>query len=277
MTLSVITINYNNAAGLEKTIKSVISQTNKSYEFIIIDGDSTDGSKEIIERHKGEINYWVSEPDKGIYNAMNKGVKVAKGEYCIFMNSGDIFYSNKVIDDFFDKADLTSDIIEGDCYLQGRVMELPNSISGIFLFKHALCHQASFIKTRLLKTEPYLEDYKIASDWMFFFNTLIIKNGTYQHIDIIVCDFDCNGISATNKDLGYLERKQWLKKAIPHRVYDDYILLSNYEDTKIPRLLQLELSGIGEGTSFEKAVVLFVKFLKKIHKLKGSLNIKISK
>lgn len=268
MTLSIITINYNNAAGLEKTIKSVISQTCKRYEFIIIDGGSKDGSKDIIERHQDQITYWVSEPDNGIYNAMNKGVKVAKGEYCIFMNSGDIFYTNNVIGEFFEKANNEKDIIEGNCYLQGRVMKLPESISGIFLFKNALCHQAAFIRTSLLKTDPYLEDYKIASDWIFFFNTLILKNRTYQHIDLIVCDFDCTGISATNKDLGYIERKQWLQKAIPQRIYDDYNLLSKYEDTKLPKLLSLELSGIGEGTSFEKIVVLFVRLLKQIHKLK---------
>lgn len=268
MTLSIITINYNNAAGLEKTIKSVISQTCKRYEFIIIDGGSKDGSKDIIERHQDQITYWVSEPDNGIYNAMNKGVKVAKGEYCIFMNSGDIFYTNNVIGEFFEKANNEKDIIEGNCYLQGRVMKLPESISGIFLFKNALCHQAAFIRTSLLKTDPYLEDYKIASDWIFFFNTLILKNRTYQHIDLTVCDFDCTGISATNKDLGYIERKQWLQKAIPQRIYDDYNLLSKYEDTKLPKLLSLELSGIGEGTSFEKIVVLFVRLLKQIHKLK---------
>ena len=112
MTLSIITINYNNAAGLEKTIKSVISQTCKRYEFIIIDGGSKDGSKDIIEKYQDQITYWVSEPDNGIYNAMNKGVKVAKGEYCIFMNSGDIFVDNDVIRDVFNIG-FSADIITG--------------------------------------------------------------------------------------------------------------------------------------------------------------------
>ena len=268
MTLSIITINYNNAAGLEKTIKSVISQTNKNYEFIVIDGGSSDGSKEIIERHKEQITYWVSEPDKGIYNAMNKGVKVAKGEYCIFMNSGDIFYSSKVIDDFFDKADLTSDIIEGDCCFDGSLLRQPRTISGIYMFRNALCHQSTFIKTMLLKTEPYLENFKIASDWMHMYKTLIIKNGSYQHIDILVCDYDCNGISATNKNLGNLEREQWLRQNLPYKIYEDYVHFTNCKESNISRKLRKELSNIGEDTLFEKTLLFIIKILKQLYKVR---------
>ncbi|MDR2910496.1 MAG: glycosyltransferase [Bacteroidales bacterium] len=89
MKLSIITINLNNVAGLQKTIESVVKQTFTDYEYIVIDGGSTDGSADIIKQHANKITYWVSEPDKGIYNAMNKGIRVAKGEYCLFLNSGD--------------------------------------------------------------------------------------------------------------------------------------------------------------------------------------------
>ena len=89
MKLSVITINFNNRDGLRKTIESVVNQTYNDFEYIIIDGGSTDGSVDVIKEYADRIDYWVSEPDKGIYNAMNKGIDVAKGEYCIFMNSGD--------------------------------------------------------------------------------------------------------------------------------------------------------------------------------------------
>ncbi len=92
MKLSIITVNLNNKDGLQKTIDSVISQTFKDFEWIVIDGGSTDGSKELIEKYSDYISYWVSEPDKGIYNAMNKGIKVAKGDYLEFLNSGDIFF-----------------------------------------------------------------------------------------------------------------------------------------------------------------------------------------
>lgn len=271
MTLSIITINYNNAAGLEKTIKSVISQTCKRYEFIIIDGGSKDGSKDIIEKYQDQITYWVSEPDNGIYNAMNKGVKVAKGEYCIFMNSGDIFYSNNVIDDFFCKADFVSDIIEGDCCFDNSFYSMPSTITGVYMFSNALCHQSTFIKTMLLQNDPYHENYKIASDWMHMFKTLIIQNGTYQHIDIIVCDYDCSGISATNRNLGFIERERWLRENLPVRIYEDYMFFSNCKEFKISRKLSSELSDIGEDTLFEKTLLKIIKIVKWLHKFKETL------
>ena len=102
MKLSVITINFNNRDGLRKTIESVVKQTYKDFEYIIIDGGSTDGSVDVIKEYADKIDYWVSEPDKGIYNAMNKGIDVAKGEYCIFMNSGDVFFSNDVYNEVYE-------------------------------------------------------------------------------------------------------------------------------------------------------------------------------
>src|SRR5574344_3096999 len=94
MKYSIITINYNNKVGLERTIKSVINQTCKDYEYIIIDGTSTDGSKEVIDKYKQYLNYWVSEPDEGIYYAMNKGTLMSHGDYCNFLNSGDCYTDN---------------------------------------------------------------------------------------------------------------------------------------------------------------------------------------
>lgn len=96
--ISIITINYNDKIGLSKTINSVLNQSWQKFEFIVIDGGSNDGGLEVIEQFKDKIDYWVSEPDKGVYNAMNKGIKVAKGEYLIFMNSGDTFYDDQVLE-----------------------------------------------------------------------------------------------------------------------------------------------------------------------------------
>ena len=116
MKLSIITVNYNNKAGLQKTIDSVVCQTWRDFEWIVIDGGSTDGSKELIEQYQQHFAYWCSEPDKGVYNAMNKGISKAKGEYLNFMNSGDCFYNeyslsyfhavyNPSIDVFYADAD----------------------------------------------------------------------------------------------------------------------------------------------------------------------------
>ena len=98
MKLSIITINYNHKEGLLKTIKSVVNQTYHDIEYIVIDGGSTDGSKEYIESKQEYINQWVSEKDHGVYNAMNKAIRMAQGEYCIFMNSGDHFFSSQSLE-----------------------------------------------------------------------------------------------------------------------------------------------------------------------------------
>ena len=119
MKFSIITINYNNKEGLEKTIQSVLGQTFHDYQFIIIDGGSTDGSLDIIKQNADHIDYWVSEPDGGRYPAMNKGIKQAKGDFLNFMNSGDTFHSPTVLEDIA-KMNLTEDIITGGFYDQGE-------------------------------------------------------------------------------------------------------------------------------------------------------------
>lgn len=113
--LSVITINLNNKFGLIKTIESVRNQTYRNFQFIIIDGGSNDGSIDIIKKFDKHINYWISEPDNGIYNAMNKGIVKSEGKYCIFMNSGDLFADNEVIE-YFSNSGLQEDIISGNTF-----------------------------------------------------------------------------------------------------------------------------------------------------------------
>ena len=112
MKLSIITINFNNCEGLQKTIESVVSQSFKDFEWIVIDGGSTDGSRELLEQYADHITYWVSELDKGVYNAMNKGIKVAKGEYVNFMNSGDVYASASILEDVFSTSH-TADVLYG--------------------------------------------------------------------------------------------------------------------------------------------------------------------
>ena len=103
--ISIITVNYNDREGLKKTIESVINQTWQDFEFIIIDGGSTDGSREVIEQYKDKIDYWISEPDKGIYNAMNKGIKAASGEFLLFLNSGDRLIDKNITEKVISKLE----------------------------------------------------------------------------------------------------------------------------------------------------------------------------
>ena len=165
MKLSVITINYNNSKGLERTIQSVVSQTRRDdLEYIVVDGLSNDGSFEVINRYESQIDKWISEPDKGIYNAMNKGISMATGEYCLFLNSADVFCSPKSIERIIDKH-WYADVVQCDIFYQSannkhfltRVFS-PDKITYYQFLKDSIYHQASFIKTSMLKEEGYCED-----------------------------------------------------------------------------------------------------------------------
>ena len=119
--ISVVTVSYNAVATIEQTILSVVNQTYPHIEYIIIDGGSTDGTVDVIKKYADRIAYWVSEPDKGIYDAMNKGIKVATGEWINFMNCGDSFYSVSVLSDVFkDKSCKENDVIYGNTCIMER-------------------------------------------------------------------------------------------------------------------------------------------------------------
>ena len=233
MKISVITINYNNCDGLRKTIESVVNQTYKSVEYIIIDGGSTDGSLEAIKEYADKIGYWVSEADNGCYHAMNKGIKVATGEYVIFMNSGDYFYSNEIIADFV-ATNPTEDVLCGDMFLSlGCVNVVPEKLTFRYLFEGNLPHQACFIKTAVQKQYPYNENLKIVSDWEFFLKTLILNNGSYRKINKIISFFDFNGISSSNQELHLKERNFIIQNLFPDRILEDYRLNTTLDFRKL--------------------------------------------
>ena len=226
MKFSVITINYNNCDGLRSTIESVVKQTCTNYEYILIDAESTDGSVDVIEEHASQIDYWVSEKDRGIYHAMNKGVAQAHGHYCIFMNSGDCFYDDKVLERV-SKADCKEDIIVGKVVIDNkRTIISPPPLSGelslYHLYSGSIPHQGSFIRTDLLRKYPYDESLKISSDWKFFVQTLIIDNCSLRYIEDYVAMYDMNGLSAENPTLMREEKEMVLRSLFPARVLVDY-------------------------------------------------------
>jgi glycosyltransferase involved in cell wall biosynthesis len=189
MKLSIITINLNNRGGLKQTIDSVVSQTFHDFEWIVIDGDSTDGSKELIELFADHFAYWVSEPDKGIYNAMNKGIMVSHGDYLLFLNSGDWLHNSNVLNEVFD-TNPTEDIIYCD---DGGSTGMPKKkgvqavIDFKLLYTYTICHQTIFYKKHLFDNGLYDEKYKIVSDWKFLFQHLIKGNASSRKINIILC------------------------------------------------------------------------------------------
>lgn len=272
--ISIITINYNNCEGLRRTIESVVNQTCRDFEYIIIDGGSTDGSVDVIKRYADNIDYWVSEPDKGIYNAMNKGVAVAKGEYCLFMNSGDCLYNESVIERVYELVDFNSDIIAGDVARNGGICDSPNEITGVFMVKSALCHQTSFIKAETLRRLPYDESLKIVSDWKHMFQLLVIANGSYQHVKVVICEYDTTGFSAINWQVLADEREQVLSELLPSLVRKDYqVFLQNEEIyNRSPKLYDL-FSKIGRESIDEKVVILTLRLVGFIRNIKRSLRL----
>ncbi len=225
MLYSVITINYNNVNGLEQTIKSVLNQTNDNYEYIVIDGASSDGSVDLIKKYERKIDFWLSEQDRGIYHAMNRGVNHAHGDYCIFMNSGDCFYDDHVIGQMFDSHN-SEDIIVGKVSIddQNNIISPPpqGELTFYHLYSGAIPHQGSFIKTDLLRKYPYDEKLKISSDWKFFVQTLIMDNCSIRYLDMYIARYDLNGISSLNSELMRKEKDDVLAEMFPPRVLEDY-------------------------------------------------------
>lgn len=275
MKLSIITINYNNRIGIEKTIESVISQRGFSdFEFIIIDGGSSDGSKDVIEKYQNSINYWVSEKDKGIYNGMNKGIEIARGEYCIFMNSGDCFYETHVLRDVFLRNNIFADFISGNYIYSDTLKYSPNTISALYLFENSLCHQATFIRTELLKQDYYREDYKIVSDWIQMFDSMVMHNKTYQHVNVTIAQYDNKGLSSINWKLLKDEKNNYLKEILPSRVYDAFSLFVNNKHIKkqSPQLYNW-ISKINNGSIDEWCVIKLLSIIQTLRKLKHKFKI----
>ena len=224
MKISIITVNRNNVEGLRKTMESVLSQKVPPYEFIVIDGASTDDSASLLEVYSSGISYSVSEPDKGIYNAMNKGVAASHGDYCLFLNSGDAFCSKEVLAQMQDSG-AQADIICGNAIIleePQRKKTAPEAVTLRFLYGTALCHQAVFIRTELLRKYPYDESLKIVADRKFFLQSLILDNCSYDAVPVDVCNYDVTGFSAKNRFASAQEWQRTLADLIPERILTDY-------------------------------------------------------
>lgn len=201
MKVSVITVNFNHKIGLEHTLKSVKAQTCLDFEYIIIDGGSTDGSKEVIEdfhRHQSLPGFnYVSEPDKGIYDGMNKGIAMATGEYLLFMNSGDCFSSNQVLASFCSMRMHTADLIVGrQHYIRnGRKSvcrrTFAEEVNERFLISNTLPHQATFIKRELMqKVGGYRLDFRVVADWVFWYEAVVDHKAKVEDVDLFVADME---------------------------------------------------------------------------------------
>jgi glycosyltransferase involved in cell wall biosynthesis len=199
--ITIITVNLNNTSGLQKTIESVISQSFQDYEFILVDGASTDGSVELIKENAQCITKWVSEPDTGIYQAMNKGIRMATGEYLLFLNSGDFLVDNHVLKNVFSQ-ERSADILCGKCNIsnEGVVVHTtnpPQNITFGTLYFNGLSHQSTFIKKELFQRIGYYrENFRINSDIEFWYRSIIWEGASTEKLDFIISDYNLDGLSS---------------------------------------------------------------------------------
>ena len=229
MKLSIITINFNNCEGLRKTIESVSNQSFKDYEFIIIDGGSTDGSVELIKEQTNYITYWVSEKDNGIYHAMNKGIRQSHGDY--FHNS----------DTLKDVAPLLSvDIVMGKAISDSGQLFGPHSPVSLYnICIYGFNHQATFYKRTLFQNHIYDEKLKFISDFKLTIENLIIDNCSYAIIDNIIVNYDLTGISSIHSEERNNERHIVLDQLFPKRLAQDYEFFSRLRSPMLEDILYL--------------------------------------
>lgn len=201
---SIITISYNDFDGLFDTLKSIAAQNVDNYELIVVDGGSKDGSAKILEDFDDLIDTWVSEPDGGIYDAMNKGVALARGEYINFMNSGDCFHGSTVLEQAGNIIRETGpDLFCGRAYARhsGNRYQYNDA-----LWKGMICsHQATFSRRALNEKFPFSTEFKIAADYRFYVQC-DTSGAPLQHVDLDVAVVDTEGVSFHSMEARTLER-----------------------------------------------------------------------
>lgn len=220
--ISIITVNFNNLVGLKKTAESVLKQSYRDFEFLIIDGGSKDGSKEYIEEISDKLTLWVSEPDSGIYNAMNKGIKMAKGDYICFLNSGDIFFDNDTLSNAANIINDEAGIYYGDVFFdqarKKRLIPAPKKLAYPFLIVNSINHQSTFIRRTLFdEIFYYNEELKIVADWEFIIYAVCKKEIPTKHLDMVVSIYDASGVSSVkeNQKAIMADRQSVINKHFP--------------------------------------------------------------
>lgn len=264
MKYSIITINYNNCDGLRRTIESVVNQTCQDFEYIVIDGGSTDGSVEVIKEYADRIDYWVSEPDKGIYNAMNKGILQAHGEYLNFMNSGDCFYDDIVLFEVLKSLGTDYDIIIGKAVVNGnpKIVFTPKSPMTLFnLCIYGFNHQATFYRRKLFENNMYDESLKLLADWKFTIQCLVLNQCLYKYIDNFIALYDLSGISSIDREGVQKEKEDILNTIFPRCIAEDYIFFS-----KLKSPLLYEIPKIAKTNRIHKFVIKLIQVLLRFHR-----------
>ena len=263
--LSIITVNLNNKIGLTKTIKSIQRQSFTSYEHIIIDACSTDGSLDVIKEYEQETNhltFWVSEPDKGIYDGMNEGIEQAQGEYIYFLNSGDVLLDNILV-----KIPLNGiQYIYGNAIVQTsqktETWTFPDIPDFIFLSNNSLPHQSSFIHSSLFEKHKYDINHKIIADWAHSVQCILLEGCSYLHLKVTVSICDGTGISSNFRILKE-ERKKWVDKNMSQPLGQAFIECAEFEASSFRSIIPL----LNKTKKFQKRAKKIILFLYQINNI----------
>lgn len=227
---SVITVCRNEVSRIEGTCRSVVAQTCKNYEWIVIDGGSNDGTLQILERYKDHMAVLISEKDHGIYQAMNKGIREATGEYVIFLNGGDSFHHDEVLQEVFSCSEYTrggGDVLYGDAWLVKNMENVfwcvpENLISPFYFIDRTIPHQSAFIRRELFRQYGYYDEkFRICSDVKFWI-ILTLNKRTFRHISNVVCNMDGHGLSSVRRDLALKEHVSLASEYFHMRELVDY-------------------------------------------------------
>lgn len=212
--ISIVTVCFNAENLIESTIQSVLEQKFQDIEYIVVDGKSADNTINIIKKYEEKIDSFISEPDTGIYNAMNKGAKRANGEWIIFLNAGDVFVDKDVLQNLSSYlSDKNNDIVYGDILKKDKSGNLFLKKSTAPGNKHKMyfCHQAVFCRTSVCKEMPFDESYELSADFKFF-KTAFKQGCNFKQTDIVVTIFDTGGASNKNRLKGIEENIEIIKK-----------------------------------------------------------------
>lgn len=248
--LSIITVSLNDAAGLRRTADSIAAQKCRDFEWIVIDGGSTDGSLDVIAEYEHHISRWVSEPDKGIYNAMNKGIRAATGAYLQFLNAGDALADHDVVGDFLATRP-SADVVYGRARIidsAGHEMwhwplpQMPLRLS--YFWNHSLKHQAAFFSRRCFERFMYNEDNRIASDTELFMQ-LLYHGYVYERYDRYIVLFNGEGLSS-RADVRARQDAEFegaVARLMPEGMRLDYADVITMRDVDLARIVRRLING----------------------------------
>jgi glycosyltransferase involved in cell wall biosynthesis len=227
-------------------------------EWIVVDGKSTDGSLAYLSDFERKPDILISERDLGIYDAMNKGIKLASGYYINFMNSGDFFEKN-FFNNCIQEFDGSSDIIYGNTELSnGTFKKYPPTLDFFYIFNRMINHQSVFIKRSLLMKYPFDLNYKIVADWVMLFKILKFENPKINYIDQTVCNYDITGLSSRFDAERKSEKIVFLKTMYSEWELNDLLRYSKIRIRDWYQLIEMAIDSSKLGVLFR----LLIKFIR---------------